>query len=207
MVGLARVARGEMSREAYLEQWGHRGALETEAQRPGPSEDPDWLDQQLAAFAQSPVDVESLLAAQRAEFDAAWERFQSRYPRQVKAVRRRMEKAAEARPDARSGPLREHADHLGGSHLGSPRWRTDGIGDGVFYLTIDELLDLLAGRDAPTATIPARRQTYERYKALPPYPLLIRGRFDPFQWAADPERRSDSLIPMDAPYAAAEGPA
>jgi rifampicin phosphotransferase len=26
---------------------------------------------------------------------------------------------------------------------------------------------------------------------LPPYPALIRGRFDPFRWAADPRRRSD----------------
>jgi phosphohistidine swiveling domain-containing protein len=66
-----------------------------------------------------------------------------------------------------------------------------GIGDGAFFLTLEELLDLLAGRDAPTATIPARRQTYERYKALPPYPLVIRGRFDPFRWAADPNRRGD----------------
>jgi phosphoenolpyruvate synthase/pyruvate phosphate dikinase len=26
---------------------------------------------------------------------------------------------------------------------------------------------------------------------LPPYPPIIRGRFDPFQWAADPGRRDD----------------
>ncbi len=29
------------------------------------------------------------------------------------------------------------------------------------------------------------------HRALPPYPALIRGRFEPFQWAADPRRRSD----------------
>ncbi len=60
-----------------------------------------------------------------------------------------------------------------------------------FFLTFEELLDLLAGKEAPTATIPTRQETYERYKALPPYPLIISGRFDPFQWAADPDRRSD----------------
>jgi pyruvate,water dikinase len=65
------------------------------------------------------------------------------------------------------------------------------LGDGVFFLTYLELLDLLTGRPAPVATIPARQQTYERYKALPPYPLLIRGRFEPFQWASNPNRRSD----------------
>ncbi|MGD9049014.1 MAG: PEP/pyruvate-binding domain-containing protein, partial [Anaerolineae bacterium] len=83
VVGLARVARGEMSRDAYLEQWGHRGALETETSVPRPAEDPEWLDRQLAQFAEAPVDVEARLAAQRAEFEAAWQRLQERHPRQV----------------------------------------------------------------------------------------------------------------------------
>jgi phosphoenolpyruvate synthase/pyruvate phosphate dikinase len=39
---------------------------------------------------------------------------------------------------------------------------------------------------------------------LPPYPPIIRGRFDPFQWAADPERQSDffdsrASLPVIAP--------
>ncbi len=191
MVGLARVARGEMSREAYLEQWGHRGALETEASVPRPAEDPDWLDQQLETFTRSPVDVEALLAAQRAEFDAAWKRFQHRHPRKVKSVRRRLQQAAEA------ARMREAARSESARVVWVARtWVVragdlTGIGDGAFFLTLDELHALLAGQDAPTATIPARRQTYERYKTLPPYPLMIRGRFDPFRWAADPDRRSD----------------
>jgi pyruvate,water dikinase len=191
VVGLARLARGEMSREAYLEQWGHRGALEAELSAPRPLEDPGWLDQQLAAFAQSPVDVESLLAAQRTDFDAAWERFESRHPRQAKSMRRRLYKAAEAarvREAARSESMRLFwAVRTWALRAGE----LTGIDDGAFFLTFEELLDLLAGKDAPTGTIPARRQTYERYKALPPYPLIIRGRFDPFQWAADPNRRGD----------------
>lgn len=55
-----------------------------------------------------------------------------------------------------------------------------GLGDGVFFLYCDELIDILA-----------RRETHARYSALPPYPGLISGRFDPFQWAVDPHRRSD----------------
>jgi pyruvate,water dikinase len=66
-----------------------------------------------------------------------------------------------------------------------------GIGEGAFFLSIDELLDLLAGEDTATAYIPARQSTYERYKVLPPYPLVIRGRFDPFEWAADPNRNAE----------------
>jgi phosphohistidine swiveling domain-containing protein len=191
VVGLSRVARGEMSRDAYLEQWGHRGPLESETFVPRPAEDPDWLERQLAAFAASPVDVEGLLAARRAGFDAAWKRFQDRYPRQAGKIRQRLDQAASA------SRLREAVRSELARLVGVARaWalcvgKLTGIDDGAFFLTFDEQLDLVAGKDVPTATIPARRQTYERYKALPPYPLIIRGRFDPFQWAADPNRRSD----------------
>jgi phosphohistidine swiveling domain-containing protein len=191
VVGLTRLARGEMSREVYLEQWGHRGPFEAELSAPRPFEDPGWLDQQLATFARSPVDVEAQLAAQRAQFDAAWERFESRYPRQARSMRRRLDRAAEAarvREAARSESMRlfwvVRTWVLRAGEL-------TGTGEGAFFLTYEELLDLLAGKDTPTETIPARRQTYERYKALPPYPLIIRGRFDPIQWAADPNRRGD----------------
>jgi pyruvate,water dikinase len=191
VVGLARVARGQMSRDAYLEQWGHRGALETETSVPRPAEDPEWLDRQLAQFSVAPLDVEARLAAQRAEFDAAWQRLQQAHPRQVKPLQRRLREAAEAartREAARSESARliwvSRTWALRAGHL-------TGIGQGAFFLTVEELLDLLAGQEAPTAYIPARKRTYDRYKALPPYPLLIRGRFDPFTWVADPDRRSD----------------
>jgi pyruvate,water dikinase len=191
VVGLARVARGEMSREAYLAQWGHRGPLEAEVSAPRPFEDPDWLDRQLAAWAESPVDVEGLLAGQRAAFDAAWERFCTRYPRRVQSMRRRLDRAAEAARQ-REATRSESTRLLWVSRTWVLRaGALTGIGEDAFFLSLDELLDLLAGREAPVAAIPARRQTYERYKALPPYPLLIRGRFDPFQWATDPERRDD----------------
>ena len=191
VVGLSRVARGKMSREAYLEKWGHRGATEIEASTPRPFEDPEWLDRELAAFNQSPVDAEALLATRRAEFDAAWERLRARHPRRARAVRRRLEKSSAAC----------HEREAVRSELARLVWviRTwvrragelTGTGDGAFFLTVEELLDLLAGDDTKTAYIPARRQTYERYKALPPYPLVICGRFDPFKWAEDPERRND----------------
>lgn len=39
--------------------------------------------------------------------------------------------------------------------------------------------------------MPARQGASGTYRALPPYPALIRGRFDPTGWAAGPNRRSD----------------
>jgi pyruvate,water dikinase len=66
-----------------------------------------------------------------------------------------------------------------------------GIGEDIFFLTIEEVLDLLSSDESSTSYIPARRETHTRYEALPPLPALIRGRFDPFQWASDPQRRTD----------------
>jgi pyruvate,water dikinase len=188
LVGMSKLARGEMSREHYLEQWGHRGPLEAELAIPRPLEDPDWLDRQLESFALTEVNVEAMLAEQRSRFDAAWKRLCERYPRRVDKLRKHLEKAAEA------NRMREAVR----SELTRLIWvaRTwalragdlTGTGDDVFFLTFEETIELLHGNDTATAYIPARRRTYERYKALPPYPSLIRGRFDPFQWAADPDR-------------------
>lgn len=66
-----------------------------------------------------------------------------------------------------------------------------GHGADLFFLPIEEVLAVLSGDDTPLAKIPARRAAFERYRSLPSYPTLIRGHFDPFRWAADPNRRSD----------------
>ncbi|MGC9397142.1 MAG: PEP-utilizing enzyme [Anaerolineae bacterium] len=189
--GLAKVARGEMTREAYLQQYGHRGPHEMELSIPRPTENPAWLDRQLADFAQASVDVDALLASQRAAFDAAWARFAARYPRKAKSVRRRLAqiaKAAQRREAVRSeatrviGVVRAFALRAGA---------LTGSNDDIFFLSLDEIQDVLSGDESAVALIPTRRETYARYAALPPYPALIVGPFDPFAWAADPNRRSD----------------
>lgn len=60
---------------------------------------------------------------------------------------------------------------------------------------MDEVLSLLSGDKAAIKHIPARRQTFEEYKALPLLPSIIRGGFDPFKWAEDPNRRVDYYDP------------
>jgi pyruvate,water dikinase len=137
------------------------------------------------------VDVEALLAAQAAKTGAAWVEFRDQHPRRVRSMGRKLEEAAEA-ARTREAARSESARLLWVARAWVLRaGEITGIGDGAFFLTIEELLDLLDGKDAPTETIPARRETYERYRALPPYPLIIRGRFDPFRWAADPDRQSN----------------
>lgn len=191
MVGVSRVAAGKMSRAEYLDRYGHRGPQEAELSMPRPAEDPDWFNRQLAEYEKDPVDVDALLARRRAEFDNAWQRLQARYPGQAARLRREIEKVG---PAAR---LREAVRDEATRYMWVERaWalragEMTGLGDDVFLLTIDEVLDLLAGNDAATAHVPTRREAYARYRALPPYPMIIRGPFDPFEWAADPNRRYD----------------
>lgn len=191
LAGLAQVVCGEMSREAYLQAYGHRGPHEFELSVPRPAEDPAWLDRELANWQASPVDIDALLARQREAFDAAWARFRERFPRKAQAMARRLAESA------RRTRLRE----LARSEYVRDRWlirlfalragELAGLGDDVFFLTLDELLALLLGNQTSLAAIPARRASYLRYKALPPCPSVIRGWFDPFQWAAGDNRRSD----------------
>ncbi len=191
LLGLTQLARGEIDRATFARQYGHRGPHEFEVSAARPAEDPDWIDEQLAGLREAPLDVATLLARQKDAQSAAWERFRQRYPRKAATMRRRIDQAAAAfrdREAARSEVIRVFwALRAFVRRAGA----LTGQDDAIFFLSIDEILALLNGDDAALATVPARRATYARYCALPPYPTLIRGRFDPFQWAADPRRRGD----------------
>jgi phosphohistidine swiveling domain-containing protein len=191
VVNLARLARGGMSREAYLEQYGHRGPYEFEISRPQPAEDPTWLDRQLAEYRRAPADVDGMLVRQRERYDAAWRRFIALHPKQAGRMRRRLAETArltKLREAARSelvrtmGVVRAFAQRAGA---------LSGLKEDVFHLTIGELLAVLDGNESAIRFLPARRKTCEGYRALPPYPPVISGRFDPLRWAADPARRMD----------------
>ena len=191
MAGLGMVLRGEMSRAAYLDAYGHRGENEGECAWPRPMEDPAWLDRQLAQWAKAPVDVDALLAHQHDAYQAAWGRFCAQHSKKANAMQKRLVKAAQ---DARRREAVRSEVTRGMIVLRAFARRAGqilGIGDEVFFLTIEEVLAGLAGDTATLAFIPLRKETYERYRALPPYPTLICGRFDPFTWAADPDRCSD----------------
>lgn len=191
LLGLTQLAKGEIDRATFARQYGHRSPHEFEVSIPRPAEDPYWIDKQLAGLREAKEDATTLLTRQEATRKAAWDRFRQRYPRQVKAMRRRIDRwatAARAREAARSEVIR--AFWVLRSFIQRASALT-GQGEDLFFLSIDEIMAVLRGDNASLAYIPARRATHARYSALPPYPALIRGRFDPFRWAAAPQRRSD----------------
>ena len=203
LAGLARLSKGELSREEYLRLYGHRGPHENELAEPRPYEDPDGIDRQLAEFNESPIDVGELLTRRDVESVALWGEMKHKLPRKkAQALEEMIEAAAEANTlrEATRSELTRLVSliriwFLRAGELG-------GLGDGVFFLRVDEVIDLLSGDSSSVAHIPARRETYEKCKALPPLPVWIRGRFDPFEWAADPNRRRDLFdAQMTAPPA------
>jgi phosphohistidine swiveling domain-containing protein len=192
LLGLAKVKDGRMSCEEYIERYGHRGPHEVELSAPGPDQDPDWFEKRLADFIRSGVDPEALLAQQRAEFTAAWQRFEARFPDKTESFRRRLDRVTAAEKNRemfRSERLR--VSRLVTRPFLLQVGKVMDIGDDIFFLSVDEMTALLAGDKMSLSAIPARRPMYRRTCALPPYPALIYGRFDPFEWAADPNRRSD----------------
>jgi pyruvate,water dikinase len=192
LMGLLAVRRGDMTREEYLQQYGHRGPHEMEVSMPRPVEDPTWLDRRLAELTDAEIDVPARLAQQRERHQAAWERLRAQMsPRQARTYRKKLDRLARAsktREAVRSeavrllGVFRAFVQRVGG---------LTGLGEDIFFLSLEEVLATLAGDYSAHRTIPARKEAYARYSALPPYPPIIRGRFDPFQWADDPERRTD----------------
>jgi phosphohistidine swiveling domain-containing protein len=205
LVDLSRVARDEMSRQAYTTLYGHRHANENELAQPRPYEDPDWLDRQLAELRASGVDVQALLKRRAAEFELLWGNFEARYPRDAG----RLGKAISAFNEAmhkREAIRSEYTRSVGVARaLFLRAGELLGLGDDVFFLTKDELVDVLSGDDQAVAHIPARRERYETYSALPTYPGWIRGRFDPVQWASDPARRQDIFDAHATVPSASEG--
>jgi pyruvate,water dikinase len=121
----------------------------------------------------------------------AWKRLEERHPKKARRLRPQIDKvgpAARMREAARDEVTRflwvEREWVLRAGDL-------TGLGEDIFLLTVDEVLDLLAGDDSAVQYIPTRRETYARYRELPAYPMIVRGRFDAAQWASDPQRRND----------------
>ena len=196
--GLDALARGTISRDTFNRRYGHRGPHEFEISTPRPAEDPGWIDDQLAQRATStgPAYPE-LLAEQQRRREEARAELERRHPWQAKVLGRQLAvwtRIARDRERARSEVIRYfwvlRTYVLRAAAL-------TGLGDDIFFLDAAEIVRVLRGETIGPRVIAERRRTYAGYTALPPYPGLIRGPFDPYVWAADPDRRSDIFVAGD----------
>ena len=190
--GLDQLARAEIDRETFNLRYGHRGPHEFEISAPRPAEDPHWIDQQLEAGA--PAGYRELLAAQQAARDAAWAELEKRRPWHARVLHRQLAHWAEISRDrerARTEVIRYfwvlRAFALRAGELTA-------LGEDIFFLEGGEIIRALQGETLSPRLIGDRRTAYQAYCSLPKYPALIRGPFDPYRWAADPDRRIDRYV-------------
>ncbi|MGD8759237.1 MAG: PEP-utilizing enzyme [Anaerolineales bacterium] len=192
LVGLSKLQSGELSREEYFQSYGHRGPHENELAEPRPYEDPNWLEMQLAELAKSPVEVPTLIEKRDTEFESVLQDITRQLPsKKAQDLERKAAAIAQTstlREETRS-ELTRIVDVVRTFFLRAGE--LSGLGEGVFFLTVDEVVAVLSGDTSSAEQIPARKQAYEKYRELPTLPAWIRGRFDPFEWAADPNRRED----------------
>ncbi|MGA8944290.1 MAG: PEP/pyruvate-binding domain-containing protein [Thermoactinomyces sp.] len=191
VASLSKISKGEMSKEEYITRYGHRGPHELELSMPDPAEDDAWIEKQLADFENSGLDVEEMLRKQHARYKAALNRFRKRYPDRMKWLEKQLQrasKAASSREAARSEFTRAFRINRAFARRAG---ELSGLGDDIFFLYIHEVVGLLSGTEPALKQIRARKENYEKYRRLPPFPTVIRGRFDPFSWIKDPDRRLD----------------
>lgn len=192
VVGISKVINGNISREEYLSQYGHRGPHEFELSIPDPAEDEIWLDMQINEFVRSKTDVERLLKNQHSKYEDAFQRFQEKFPNKIKWLEKQLKKAAEGarnRELARSELVRVfRINRAFALKVGE----ITGIYEDVFFLYINDIINLITKDDKSALKfISARKENYEKFKELPPLPSIIKGRFNPKEWVNAPNRRVD----------------
>jgi rifampicin phosphotransferase len=192
--GLEKVAAGEIDSDTFNRRYGHRGPHEFEISLPRSGEDPEWIDRQLAARAMSATNYRDMLRAQEEKRQQAWAELEQRHPVHARILHHQLRvwaKISRDRERARSEVIRYfwvlRAYALRAGELTS-------LGEDIFFLDKAEIVRVLLGETISPRLIKRRRAAYQAYSALPPYPALIRGDFNPYSWAADPNRRSDIYI-------------
>ena len=192
--GLEQLAAGEIDRDTFNRRYGHRGPHEFEISLPRSGEDPHWIDTQLAARATAATSYRDMLGLQEQKRHEAWVELEQRHPVHARILRHQLRvwaKISRDRERARSEViryfwvLRAYAIRAG---------ELTGLGDDIFFLDKAEIVRVLQGETISSTLINRRRAAYQAYSALPKYPALIRGTFNPYAWAADPNRRSDIFI-------------
>ena len=195
--GLELVASGQLDRDTFGTRYGHRGPHEFEISTPRPGEDPAWVEGQLRSRAELTTNHREMITRQEVARAEAWVDLRRRRRWQARVLGRQLDRWAKIsrdREQARSEVIRYfwvlRAYALRAGEL-------TGLGDGIFFLEAHEIVRVLNGETLNPDTIAERRAAYEAYRALPSYPALIRGRFHPYAWAADPRRRGDLFVAGD----------
>jgi pyruvate,water dikinase len=182
--GLEQLAAGEIDRDTFSRRYGHRGPHEFEISLPRSGENPHWIDTQLAARATSATSYRDMLGVQEQKRHEAWVELEQRHPVHARILHHQLRvwaKISRDRERARSEVIRYfwvlRAYALRAGEL-------TGLGEDIFFLDKAEIARVLQGEMISSTVINRRRAAYQAYSALPKYPALIRGTFNPYLGSA-----------------------
>lgn len=192
LIGLSLLNNGEISKEVFMEEYGYRGYNEFELFI---DINENAMNDRMDSLELDSNLISDLLKNQKLKYEQAIQSLRNKFPNKADKLIRKLHlvsERAKIREDARSEVVRafnvirifyEKAGKFTKLHTG------------VFFLAIDELIDVLKGDETSTIYIKERIKTYETYKSLPRYPAIISGRFDPFIWMKNTSRRTDYAGP------------
>ena len=191
LLALEDVIDGKITAEEYMKCYGHRSVNEMELSCPYPYEDPTYLEQRIRQHKASGICAHKMKEEQTLRYTQAVCEFKEKYPakagwldKKLKAFARANYKREKVRSQAVKLFCLMREFLLKASEL-------NGIGNDIFMLYFQETLSLLEGDVSVLASIPARKQQYEKYCSYPVFPNIIVGRFQPEEWLQNPNPRVD----------------
>lgn len=192
LLGLLKVKNGKISKEEYIRLYGHRHYNENEFSVPRPEEDKTWLEKQLDEFIESAIKVKESLKIRSSEFEKVLKKLENDHPKEAEKLKEKINiirDTVNKRESIRSELTRSVAVVR---HFFLKAGELTGLDKDIFFLTHQELIDVLSGNNYLSCQyICARKKKYAEYCKLPPYPQFIKGEFNPFEWAKSLNRRSD----------------
>jgi Phosphoenolpyruvate synthase/pyruvate phosphate dikinase len=195
VLAIEQVMNGSLTREKYLELYGHRSPHEFEVYYEYPADDPSYIDKQIQEYKSADLSPSELREKQLSEFTKGKNLFAQKFPSKQKWLEKKLDtvsKDANNRESLRNEFVKVFRVMR---HLLLKIGSVTGIGDDIFMMYCFEVPNFLQGDIEMLDKLPKRRENFEKYQKLPVFPQLIRGRFNPGEWINSKDKRQDYYDP------------
>ncbi|MGD9569961.1 MAG: PEP/pyruvate-binding domain-containing protein, partial [Sedimentibacter sp.] len=196
LMGIIKVRNGDISKNEYINLYGHRHYNENELYEPKPYERTDWFANQDFSNDYHQINIREILEKRKNDSEVLWKKIEHKYPQNAKLLKKELNEMMEVmhvRENIRSeltrtvGCMRQCLLKAG---------ELLKIDEDVFFMTISEILIALKGGTIKREYIGERKKKYNIYRSLPSYPQFIEGSFNPFSkksFSNGMEKENDAL--------------
>jgi pyruvate,water dikinase len=198
LLAIEQVINGSLSREKYLELYGHRSPHEFEVYYKYPADDPSFIENEIKEYKGADLRPIEMQKKQQREFMKGKEIFAQKFPGKQKWLEKKLEqisKDANTRESLRNEFVKVFRVMR---HLLLKIGFVTGVGDDIFMMYCFEVPKFLQGDTVMLDKLSKRRANFEEYQKMPVFPQLIRGRFNPKEWINSKDKRQDYYDPNAA---------